>query len=327
MLHILLLILKISGIILFVLLFLLLLGLYALFFAPVGWKLCTKREETILVSFRAGWLFRIVTVRYSLDQAKDWEQDISVRFLGIPVTKLFNRKNLRSLWRRGRRRSSPPEPVKPAPASAGAEPVRPPEPSAVSEPKPSATEAPKPEPFVAWEPEPGPEAEDKIHEDRPPGSSFHSLWQALRACIRKFRDGVRGIKKALANIKSAFFRMLEKKDRLLEFWRLEEHKSARNTIKKELKYLWDKSRPRKIKGTVTFGFDDPSYTGLCMGAVGMLCAWYPKKLKVIPDFEQEILRWDICAKGKFRGYVPTRVLWKIFTDEEIRHMYGRWERL
>ncbi|HBN56576.1 MAG TPA: hypothetical protein DD414_07350, partial [Lachnospiraceae bacterium] len=67
MLHILLLILKISGIILFVLLFLLLLGLYALFFAPVGWKLCTKREETILVSFRAGWLFRIVTVRYSLD--------------------------------------------------------------------------------------------------------------------------------------------------------------------------------------------------------------------------------------------------------------------
>ena len=334
MLHILLLILKILGIILLIILFLFLLGVYSLFFAPVGWKLYTKREETIQVSFRAGWLFRIVTVRYSLDQAKDWEQDISVRFLGIPVTKLFNRKNLRSLWRRRRRRASPPD-REPSPAPT--EPVGPmefkPPVSPALEPSdawksgsgPPAAE--EPEPSVVQEPGSKPEAEEKIYAGSSPGSSFHSLWEAVRSRIRKFCDGVKRIGKALANIKSAFLRMVEKKDKLLEFWRLEEHKSARNTVKKEFRYLWDKSRPRKVKGTVNFGFDDPSYTGLCMGAVGMLCAWYPKKLKIIPDFEQEIFKWDICAKGRFRGYVPTRFLWRLFTDEEIRLMYERWERL
>ena len=323
MLHILLLILKILGIILLIILLLFLVGLYSLFFAPVGWKLYTKREETIQVSLRVGWLFRIVTVRYSLDQAKDWEQDISIRFLGIPVTKFFNRKNLRGLWRRRRRRrSSPPADVKsPSPVSAK-----------LPEPTPNASLEPQLSDFP--KPEPAPEAEENIYEDIQPKrkspkkkKSFRFVWTSVRSHIRKFLVWLKRLKKALLNIKSTFHRMKEKKDKFLDFWRLEEHKNARNTIKKELQFLWNKSKPRKIKGMVTFGFDDPSYTGLCMGAASMLYAWYPKKLRIIPDFEQEIFQWDLCAKGKFRGYMPIRVLWKIFTDEEIRRMYERWENL
>ena len=64
-----------------------------------------------------------------------------------------------------------------------------------------------------------------------------------------------------------------------------------------------------------------------MGAVGILCAWYPGGLSVIPDFEQRILEGEILIRGKIRCYVFVCILWRIWFNQDIRHMYQHWQEL
>lgn len=64
-----------------------------------------------------------------------------------------------------------------------------------------------------------------------------------------------------------------------------------------------------------------------MGAAGMLCAWYPEKLEIVPDFDREILEGELLMKGKARFYITVRVLWRVYMNEDIRHMYRSWQEL
>lgn len=152
---------------------------------------------------------------------------------------------------------------------------------------------------------------------------FHKAAGIYRGIFRKIQQ----VRKKATGIGREIRRLKDRKDTLLEFWNLEEHRRARGALFDEGKYLWKKSRPRKIKGQITFGFADPSHTGLCMGAVGMLCAWYPAQLRIVPDFDQEILKGDVLIKGRVRCYIFVRILLRIYFNKDIRHMYQHWQEL
>lgn len=51
-------------------------------------------------------------------------------------------------------------------------------------------------------------------------------------------------------------------------------------------------------GKVTFGFEDPSWTGLGTGLLSMLYQWYPKRFSIHPDFEREILEGELHIRGQ-----------------------------
>lgn len=73
---------------------------------------------------------------------------------------------------------------------------------------------------------------------------------------------------------------------------------ARQAVLQEARFLWKKSRPRKVAGKVTFGFEDPSWTGLGTGLLSMLYQWYPKRFSIHPDFEREILEGELHIRGQ-----------------------------
>lgn len=352
MLHVVLLILKILGIILLVILGFLLLALYAVFFVAASYGIRIRREEEFQVSASASWCFQILTLRFRQDQETGREPRILIRLFGFPLWMNYEEPGkkgrragqrltriLKKWWRRwrpGRRRR--PDPSGRQEVDPGPEPEKTESREAPDWPEPEipdraeSAEAPerlKPEiPDRAESPEDQDTAEERADPERPePERKRNSFMEKLIRLMQKIRNGFRSVGEAVRGIWDMWRRFLERKDRLWEFWNLEEHRGARGALWKEAQYAWKKLRPRKIRGKIVFGLEDPAATGLCMGAAGMFCAWYPKGLAIIPDFEQKILKVDIRIRGKARFYVIARVLWRIYHHKEIRRMYQHWQEL
>ena len=79
-----------------------------------------------------------------------------------------------------------------------------------------------------------------------------------------------------------------------------------------------KAAPKKVTGTVRFGFDDPALTGETLGILGMIYGKLPKDLSVQPDFEQEILRGDVRMKGSFQAVTAAGIALRLFRDQNLR---------
>lgn len=330
MLHIILLILKILGIILLIILGLFLLILCCVLFVAVSYRIRLEKQDSLRVTASAGWLFRIVTIRYLLDGADGFKQDLQVRLFGIPILKPFEEKKAKK--KRPKRRKTKEQKEKQKedrrqkdePAVSRAEQAEASDGSDILKEAAIQQEEYQDTQNVSAGKQPG------EREQKPKPSvvgKILSIFRKLLYAIRGICDKIKNIWKKLLGIRDTVHNLLERKDAFLEFWRLEEHVRARSAVWKEVRYLWKKWHPKKIKGKVTFGFDDPSVTGLCMGGVGMLCAWYPKELQIVPDFERKVLEGDIRIRGKMRAYVLVFILWRIYFNKDIRHMYKHWKQL
>ena len=324
MLHVVLLILKILGSLLLSILGLLILALCAVLFVPVTYRLDAEKQDQVQISAKAGWLFRFLFVKFELRWSEEegiWKE-LCVRILGIPIFRPFRKKKEKKR-------------AKPKAQEAKTEPkqieVKPPETELVP------PEQREPEPEKLPEPEPIPKSEtasEEIQEQKPVLKKEHipepekpkiSLWERIYRFFRKLADRLKGIGKSIGHLGDKIRKVGEKKDTLVEFWNLEEHVQARAALMKEASYLWKKSRPRKIKGTLHFGLWDPAATGILMGMLSMLYAWYPEDFMLDPDFDQLILKGELHIKGHIRLYPFCLSAWRIWRNKDVRLMYKHWK--
>lgn len=323
MLHIILLILKIAGIVLLAILGLLLLAVCAVLFVPVTYNVRAEKKEAVSIKAVGGWLWRILSVHYMLDTKDGFEQKLQVRFFGIPVFRILGEDEPPKVKKekKKKKRSGPaPEPkaeAEPKPEESQ-KPELGPEPAEDQKPEAETKSAEKPEP------EAGPDTEAPWSlppEPEKPKEAKTGIFRKVIYAIRTFCDKIKQTGERLSDLKDTIRILLEKKDRFLEFWRLKEHVRARAAIHKELMYLWKKARPRRMEGYLHFGCQDPSHTGLLMGAASILYAWYPEKFSLNPDFEQEILEGELFLKGHIRGIVFLCIAVRVLWNKDIRHMY------
>ena len=62
--------------------------------------------------------------------------------------------------------------------------------------------------------------------------------------------------------------------------------------------------PRKIKGYIRYGFEDPSQTGMVTGYLSLLPFVYQRNFYITPDFYNKVLNADFLAKGRIHlGYI------------------------
>lgn len=328
MLHVVLLILKILGIILLSIVLLLLLIIGAVLFVSVTYRVEAKKKDMLHVTAAGGWMFRMLTLRYVYDGAEEPPQELKLRLFGITVLDLFADREKKERGRRRKRKkkedtmdsSGPPIRENTETESAGELPedvkltVPPQEPSEDVKPKDGEPDVRLPE-KIPWQKE-GQRA-----------SFARRLIERIRGFFSKIIYAFHNIRDKIENMKRNVEHLRKRKDDFLEFWNLEEHVRARSAIRDELLYLWRKSRPKKIKGQVRIGFDDPSVTGMCVGALSALYAWYPGQVRVIADFEEEVLEGDVLITGRIRLYTAALVLLRVWFNKDIRHMYEHWQQL
>lgn len=110
---------------------------------------------------------------------------------------------------------------------------------------------------------------------------------------------------------------------LKEFISDDNTKEAFGFLKKETLILLKHIRPRRIKGYVHFGFDDPSYTGNLLGLIYMILRGSPKEFRINPDFENKVFDGEIHAKGRVQCYLLLIIGIRLYKNDNLKLLLER----
>ncbi len=102
--------------------------------------------------------------------------------------------------------------------------------------------------------------------------------------------------------------------------RSEEYKGAFDEIKRRGLKMIRHVAPKKIAGIVEFGFDDPAYTGMALGALSWILPVIPEGLCITPDFTEKKLEADVKARGRFFLIVLLKEGLGLLLNQEVKNM-------
>lgn len=330
MLHIIIFILKIIGILLLVILGLILLLVSSVLFVPITYKVRAERKDGVIqVRAVAGWMFRLLSVHYRLHTSQEPMQLLQGRILGIPVWKPLEPKKEKpkKAEKKSKEKQSKPKQMEAKQLEQKAE-VKSSDKAKERlkkdlTPGTAVATIPQPEPKVSRQEQP----QDKQAQTKPPRQS---ILKKLLYAIRRIYGKITAIGRGLFSQVVKLLHMPEKASEtigtLTDFWNLEENVKARESIWRELKFLWKHSRPRKADLTLHFGFEDPSWTGQCMGVLSILNVWYPGRIFLKPEFEQEIFEGTLYIKGHMMLAVPLLSIFRLWRDENVMKIYRRFRQ-
>lgn len=330
MLHIIIFILKIIGILLLVILGLILLLVSSVLFVPITYKVRAERKDGVIeIRAVAGWMFRLLSVHYRLHTSQEPMQLLQGRILGIPVWKPLEPKKEKpkKAEKKSKEKQSKPKQMEAKQLEQKAE-VKSSDKAKERlkkdlTPGTAVATIPQPEPEVSRQEQP----QDKQAQTKPPRQS---ILKKLLYAIRRIYGKITAIGRGLFSLVVKLLHMPEKASEtigtLTDFWNLEENVKARESIWRELKFLWKHSRPRKADLTLHFGFEDPSWTGQCMGVLSILNVWYPGRIFLKPEFEQEIFEGTLYIKGHMMLAVPLLSIFRLWRDENVMKMYRRFRQ-
>lgn len=87
---------------------------------------------------------------------------------------------------------------------------------------------------------------------------------------------------------------------------------------KKLIRLLKALRPRKVRGNIDYGADDPSKTGEFLMRAGMLYPLYGTGITINPDFENKILAFDVMLKGRIYLCVVVKILAQLYFNKKVK---------
>lgn len=320
LLHILLTILKILGILLLIAVGLLLLIVLALLFVPVTYTVQgDKSQETWGISGRVSWLFGGISARFWHRGEIGWE----LRLLGIPVRKLMRRLRGGKRRKRQEKKTSSGRKEKGASAQNGPSPSD--ESPVQRTPSFSKGSSVQKEPHAQKK---SPCQETKAAEgtesgepERGPGriaAAVGNLWRRIRSFFVRLVQLPGKIAGRIRKMWLTFRRFCDKIRRWKEFL-------TRDTTKAAVKFLLGRGRallvhilPRKVRGNVTVGFEDPAMTGQLLAAAGVFYPLYKENIQITPVFDRQVLEGNFLIKGRIFGAAFVWTAWKIYRNRNVR---------
>ena len=105
-----------------------------------------------------------------------------------------------------------------------------------------------------------------------------------------------------------------------KLWDRPESKPAVEKLFGQLWYLLKKIKPSKIEGDVVFGTGDPATTGKVIGAIAAVYEFFPEKLHIVPDFEEQRYEGHIRARGKIRLIHVVIIAIRLIADKNFRYV-------
>lgn len=79
-------------------------------------------------------------------------------------------------------------------------------------------------------------------------------------------------------------------------------------------------RPRKVRGYLKIGTEDPCITGELLAVAGIFFPVYGEHITIEPYFEKNILEGTIFLKGRIYGGFFVHLAIKLFLDSDVRFM-------
>ena len=300
MLHILCLILKIIGIILLAILGILLFVVAVALLHPVRYRVAAKADgdiKSLSVEAKASWLLRMVSAFAVYKEQKfEWQ----VTLFGWKLNQPEKTKKCK------KKEETPPNQEETVYEKRNAN-------DSTLQEKPSAEEMTFEEAPVIKEQRQQKETKKEKKKKKKKVKTNQTWTQKIRCTIQKICDKIKAIWRVKEEIK--------------KFLTDEVHLRAFAKAKGELIVLLKHFRPRRLKGYVRFGFEDPYNTGQVLAVLSVLYPFYGKHLEVYPEFEREILEGDVYIKGHIRLVHFLRIVRFIFFDRDIKQTYHHFKKI
>lgn len=310
LLHIIFMILKVIGCILLVLLALLLLALLCVLLVPIRYHLQGSGYGALKAKGQVTWLLHLVAIRFQYEEGFR----ASVKILGRTLQQIPQPEkpvqeeekelilNAQELPAQERTEQAEDQPLDPDSAAQDVSAD-----SAAREDISQKTDKPA---------EDDPSEED-ITLDKPP---LETKWlksillrpiEWLKTFWRKLKYSFRRICDTLKNIRTKY-------KEIRDFIQDETNKRTFAVIKKQLLAMLKHVLPQQISGKLRFGADDPSVTGQCLAAAGILLPWYRNRVEITPVFDEAVIEGELEIKGRIRlGTLMLRGI-RVLLDKNFR---------
>lgn len=121
--------------------------------------------------------------------------------------------------------------------------------------------------------------------------------------------------------------LLEMKDKLVAFFTDETHLAAFGHLKKEILFFAKHIKPRRIKGYIRFGMEDPYDTGRVLAVLSILYPFYGDNVQIHPEFDRKVLEGNLYMKGHMSVCRFLAVVLRLYFDENIKRTYKNYKML
>lgn len=336
MLHIILGILKAVGIIVGILLLILILLLLSAVFVPVRYRVkAVKQEERAEIEAGFSWLLHLVSVHVFFGISK--EAVFSVKICGIRLP--FGRKEKKE---KQEKQSFSERKEKTAAENFAAGDIT----GTFTEPVETAEEPERREPEETGEkeetkateegkePEKTTEKERKDSPDTPPERTekrkirflLGRLCDKIKQIIRKLKAIWRRLLRIPEDICAAGDRIRAVSDRFEQFLSFLDEYEVRECVYTVFGYLKELLRhigPRRIRGYLYFGCEDPAVTGQLTGLVYLLLPARADRFEVRPDFHQTAFETEIICSGHIRACHFIAAGFRAFRNKKLCRLVRR----
>lgn len=152
---------------------------------------------------------------------------------------------------------------------------------------------------------------------------FGKLWKGIRWIFGIPGRIFRGIKKICFTIQG----ICDKIEKWKSFVQEEDTREAWKLVKKSISGVIRHVLPRKIRGSLLFGFEDPARTGQILAAVSPFYPLYAKSLALSPVFDRAVLEGKISFRGRIYGVFFVKTALHIWMDKHVKKTVKRFRQL
>lgn len=147
-----------------------------------------------------------------------------------------------------------------------------------------------------------------------------SIFEKIRFVIEKIIGFIFNIKDKIISLIKKICDIWDNIEYYIEAINDERNKNAFALCKKQIFKVLKSIKPRKIKGNLRYGSDDPYNVGKMMSIYGILFPIIHDKIQVIPEYDEDIIEGDIYIKGKITVFVIIKAGVILFFNKDIRRM-------
>lgn len=160
--------------------------------------------------------------------------------------------------------------------------------------------------------------ERKQQEKEKVSDKLSRFWNRCKKIVGSILEFPGKLKKKLTNVRLTFRGFYDKIKRWRTLWNEESTLAALHFLTEKGRKLIRHVLPRKIRGSITFGCEDPALTGQILGAVAIAYPLYGKGVAVYPRFEEKILEGQLQMKGRIVVACLLWQAWKIYRNPDVR---------
>lgn len=308
------LILKIIGIVLLVILAVFLSAVILVVFYPVSYMLYAAYEEEVNIKAKVHWLFRLISVTFDYNIKG---KKCILRIMGIPVMDFLNPKPAKVKKKKHKKMRKKKSSQKKAESSHMSNASSNAENDLVQTKNNSAqTETDRAHTEYGFE-QTGIGSEQT--EPRK-GGRLKTLFAKIQSFPAKVKMFFTGLWEKLKSLKAQLSDIKDTVSQWLEILSRERTKTAISKARNQIAGLLKHILPRKWNAYVEFGFEDPAMTGRLLSYYWMFIGLWGEHFICVPDFEKQVFKGSIRAKGHIQVIKFICVAWRVFFDKDFVYL-------